>query len=179
MVEDAEVRDGGLLLRPSEVAREPNGLGERLQSMRILGFIGCAGVVLALTACGAPESATEKATPSSQGAAAVWLLAEDAHLSDSSVRVPVEVQRLGCASGVTGSVRVPTVEYTDADIVVTFFVEPDPDGGDCPSNERVGYEVRLEQPVNGRRLVDGQCRPGREAATTSLCRPNGIRWAPQ
>jgi hypothetical protein len=154
-----------------------------------------------LSACGtetdgytskvAPSSASPTAappTPRSEASAsrdpvipgdsAVWWPAKDARLRSSSTAFTVDVSRLGCNSGVTGKVLEPSVDYGASRVVLTFHVQPDSDGGTCPSNERESYDVILTEPLNDRTLVDGQCLRRGEAATTSYCLPDGTRWAP-
>ena len=74
----------------------------------------------------------------------------------------------------TGRVLAPTVELTDAEVVVTFLVETDLDGGECPSNDAVPYEVDLGEPIGDRALVDGACLEG-GAVSTSFCADGAVR----
>lgn len=111
------------------------------------------------------------------GDAAVWFVDPDAPPTPSTSTFTAQVSRLGCNSGVTGKVQRPGVVFTDTEVVVAFTVEPDPDGGNCPTNDRVPYEVQLGQPIGDRVLVDGACSSGGEAATTSYCdEDRGVRW---
>lgn len=110
------------------------------------------------------------------GDPAVWSIPEGTQLTKSSTVFTVDVQRLGCNSGVTGKALAPTIEYTDSEVMLTFQVEADKDGGRCPSNNPVEYNVTLDEPLGNRTLADGQCSPGEAAANTSHCRPDGIRW---
>ncbi|WP_435743063.1 hypothetical protein [Nocardioides sp. SYSU DS0663] len=121
-----------------------------------------------------PESRPDPAA--GPGDPAVWHVADAAGLTASTTTLTADVQRLGCNSGVTGRVLSPVVEYSPTQVVVTFEVEADPDGGDCPGNRAVPYDVELAEPLGDRALVDGQCRPGEAAATTSHCSSGGLRW---
>lgn len=78
------------------------------------------------------------------------------------------VSRIACNSGVTGEVLAPDVQIRDSDVVVTFTVQPENAGP---------YEVRLNEPIGNRPLIDGQCLPGGEALDTSLC-IHPARWTP-
>ena len=114
------------------------------------------------------------------GAAAVWTLADRTSVTDSSTRFVALVTRLECNSGVTGEVLPPAVRVTGTEVVVTFTVEPRGAGAaDCQGNDQVAYDVLLDAPLGARALVDGQCLPGAEAATTSYCRQRGTRWEPR
>jgi hypothetical protein len=66
-----------------------------------------------------------------------------------------------------------------AEVVVTFSVAPQQLGAaDCQGNDQIPFEVDLGEPLQGRALVDGQCLPGGEAATTSFCVPDATRFRP-
>lgn len=111
------------------------------------------------------------------GDTAVWSLQRDARLSEATTVFIANVQRLACNSGVTGRVLEPTVTYGDTRVVVTFAVQRAPDGDrTCQANRMVADKVELSEPLGDRELVDGACLAGGEAATTSHCRKNGVRW---
>jgi hypothetical protein len=46
----------------------------------------------------------------------------------------------------------------------------------CEETEEIPYDVTLDEPLGDRRMVDGQCLPGGEAETTTLCSTGGIRF---
>jgi hypothetical protein len=118
-----------------------------------------------------PDSAPEP------GDAAVWDVDPAALPSANSTSFTANVSRLGCNGGMTGTVLRPGVRLEETRIVITFTVEADPDGGDCPSNDWVPYQVDLGEPIGSRALVDGSCIDESEAATTSHCSEDaGIRW---
>lgn len=111
-----------------------------------------------------------------RGETAVWELADPALVSAESTDLDVLVTRVACASGVTGAVRAPQVSYERDHVVVTIDVEPLPgDAYDCQGNDAVPVVVRLSEPLGARLLVDGACADP-EAADTSFCRDEGIRW---
>lgn len=68
---------------------------------------------------------------------------------------------------------------SESEVVVTFSVAPkQPGAAACPGNDQVSYEVDLGEPLRDRALVDGQCLPGAEAATTSFCATGPTRFRP-
>lgn len=137
-----------------------------------------------ILASSAPGSALTLSTHAPRGDGAHWTVDSDA-VKKSSVSFVADVQRMGCAGGVTGRVRKPAVELRRSAIVVTFTVAPHIAGGDCPMNPQVPYTVKLGERVGNRRLLDGACLAARRAGTQNgACSVNGepptaIRWAPQ
>lgn len=103
------------------------------------------------------------------GDPAVWSVAPGERPTPTSTSFTAAVSRLGCNSGVTGDVLEPRVDYNPSQIIVTFEVAADRDGGLCPSNKPVDVQVDLSEPIGDRDLIDGQCRPGAAAETTSFC----------
>lgn len=113
------------------------------------------------------------------GDPAIWFIDPSESPSTDRSTFRAQVSRLGCNSGVTGEVLRPGVVITVDEVIITFNVAHDPDGGDCPSNDLVSYEVDLGEPVGQRVLVDGACAPGAAAETTSHCsEDSGVRWRP-
>jgi hypothetical protein len=110
------------------------------------------------------------------GDVAVWEADPGAPPSPDATSFTARVTRLGCNSGVTGTVLRPGVVVTDEEVVVTFTVEADPDGGFCPSNDWVDVEVDVGQPIGTRTLVDGACTDGSRAGSTTSCENDGRRW---
>jgi hypothetical protein len=111
------------------------------------------------------------------GDAAVWDVDPSALPSEDASSFMAKVSRLGCNGGMTGVVLRPGVRLEESRIVITFTVEADPDGGTCPDNDWVSYQVDLGEPIGSRTLVDGSCIDEAEAATTSHCSEEaGIRW---
>ncbi len=119
----------------------------------------------------------EPASDPEPGDAAVWDVDPAVPPAADSSSFTANVSRLDCNGGVTGTVLRPGVRPEETRIIITFTVEADPDGGDCPSNDWVPYEVDLGAPIGSRTLVDGSCLDEAEAATTSHCAEDaGIRW---
>jgi hypothetical protein len=67
----------------------------------------------------------------------------------------------------------------ESEVVVTFIVAAKrPGAASCPGNDQVSYEVDLGEPLQDRTLVDGQCLPGGEGATTAFCASGSTRFKP-
>jgi len=120
------------------------------------------------------------ATVDSPGDVAVWTLESASDVLGSSSAFTALVTRLGCSGGVTGEVLEPTVEIGETEIVVTFFVAAlDSDlEQTCPGNDEVPYVVVLVEPIGDRPILDGSCRDGSRAASTSFCAAGAARWVP-
>ena len=156
--------------------------------LRLVSACVCALLVAACgsetgpSATGSEEATAPSASTSADAgarAAAVWVLGPGQSLQRSSTKFTALVSRLGCNGGVTGQVLPPDVHMGDSEIVVTFFVAPkQPDLATCPANDQIPYDIDLGRPLAGRALVDGHCLPGREAAATSFCTPDAIRFRP-
>lgn len=111
------------------------------------------------------------------GDVATWSLAPDELLDPKSTFLVVEVTRLGCASGITGKVLDPQIQYEDAQVLLHIDVEKMGQGGqNCQGNDAVPVEIRLDQPLGVRELVDAACLEG-EAVGTAGC-TDAVRWAP-
>lgn len=116
--------------------------------------------------------------PTPEGATAVWAVSDTEPPNPTNRYFTAVVTRLECSSGETGEVRDPAIAVDGDRIVVTFAVEPLPDGEyTCPSNNLVPYVVELDEPLGNRDLVDGACLSG-EAASTSHCSGGAVRWSP-
>ena len=87
------------------------------------------------------------------GDAAVWVTDHSQRPGPEDSTFTALVSRLGCNSGVTGEVLRPGVRFSETRVVVTFTVTADRDGGDCPSNDQVPFEVQLGQPLGERTLL--------------------------
>lgn len=59
--------------------------------------------------------------------------------------------------------------------MVTFDVPPVRGDAACPVNEEVRYDVRLDQPLDGRSLVDGWCLTEDAGSATPEC-ASARRW---
>lgn len=109
-------------------------------------------------------------------APAVWELASERRLDDSATSFTVLVSRLGCNSGVTGTVNSPTIVLFETEVVVTFSVSPgEPEIADCRGNDQIPYEVTLPEPLGERVLIDGACEKG---GGLVVCESRGIRYSP-
>ena len=111
-------------------------------------------------------------------AVATWDLTKDQTPGSDTTAFTVDVTRLGCNSGETGTVNDPDIEMTDTQVVITFTVSPgDPSSADCQGNNAVSYDVELPDALGERELVDGGCA-STEATSTAPCQPSGVRYTP-
>lgn len=111
------------------------------------------------------------------GDVATWSLAPDELLDPKTTSLVVEVTRLGCASGTTGTVLDPQLQYDDTQVLLRTDVEKiGPGAHDCQGNDAVPVEIHLDQPLGVRALVDAACLQG-EAVGTAAC-TEAVRWAP-
>ncbi|MCO1340071.1 hypothetical protein BJH93_14425 [Kocuria polaris] len=109
---------------------------------------------------------------------AMWRIDDASPPSSDSTRVDVLVTRLECSGGITGEVKEPTVTESPSEVVVTFTVEDlGLEAATCQSNPEVPASFTLNEPLGERRLIDGQCFSGGDAATTSFCESD-VRWEP-
>lgn len=140
------------------------------------GAVSSQGTSTTAPSDGATTSSTQLAD-SEDGATAVWSTDADDPPTPTSQSFTAMVSRLGCSGGKTGKVLPPSVSVEKTRIVVTFAVEPLPDGFyHCPGNDSVPHVVELDEPIGDRDLVDGACL-SREAETTSFCSEGGAtRW---
>lgn len=114
----------------------------------------------------------------SDEAVATWDLTKGQAPDSDTTEVTVEVTRLGCNSGETGTVNDPDIEMTDTQVVITFTVSPgEPRSANCQGNNAVSYDVELPEALGERELVDGGC-VSTEATDTAPCRPSGVRYSP-
>jgi hypothetical protein len=111
-------------------------------------------------------------------AVATWDLTEDQTPDADTTTFTVDVTRLGCNSGETGTVNDPNIEMSDTQVVITFTASPgEPNTADCQGNNAVSYDVELPEALGERELVDGGCA-STEARGTAPCQPNGVRYTP-
>jgi len=127
-------------------------------------------VILTVAAGWAVRSSAPSSDP------AVWQVAPGEKLSAESTSFTAQVYRVGCNSGVDGDPDPPVVELRDNEIVITFEVQPHSSGGDCQGTMGVPYDVALGEPLGNRTLVDGECREGGNASSTSFCAKDGVRF---
>ena len=137
---------------------------------RMLAAALSAALLIAASGCALTESLDDRAM-------AVWEVAPQQQLDESSTTVDVLVTRLGCNSGVTGTVNEPTVSVVDTEAVITFTVSPgQPEAAECQGNDQVPYELALPQPLGELTLIDGACDTT-EARGTVYCE-SAVRYAP-
>lgn len=148
----------------------------------------CVGVGLVLSACavespgtnrGSQESVVSRGGPDQEqpvGDVASWLLSEDQLLDPTTSFLVLDVTRLGCSGGVTGSVLDPVVVSEPDRVVIRTDVEPVGGANDCQGNDAVSVEIALDESLGMRELVDAACLHG-EAVGTAAC-PGAVRWAP-
>ena len=145
----------------------PAWLRPQRMKIAILAFAVLATVP---AACGALPGST---------ASAVWNLAPGQDLDARTTTVDVLVTRVGCNSGVTGTVVKPEIQLEDDRVIVAFSVQPgEPASADCQGNPEVAYSLTLPEPLGSRQLVDGQCLTDEDAARTVFCDDGGVRYAP-
>ena len=104
--------------------------------------------------------------PGGLGRADWWLDRDAAPLAAADRSIHALVQENACASGRSpeGRIQAPSIAYFEDAIVITMSIRPLPGDQDCPSNPAARFEIRLDQPIAGRRLLDGGVFPPRDAA---------------
>ncbi|MGI9016124.1 MAG: hypothetical protein ACR2HR_03300 [Euzebya sp.] len=95
---------------------------------------------------------------------ASWAPSADADLSAESTVIALDVIERACASATPaeGRIVVQDIRYEEAAIVVTIGVIPLPGGNDCPGNPITPFTLELDEPLNGRQLLDGASNPPSE-----------------
>jgi hypothetical protein len=138
--------------------------------------LGCTAVVV-VSGCGAPAG-SERSAGASEGSTGVWELLDAAAVGPESTELRLGVTRLECASGETGTVLQPDVQFERDRIVIRTDVEPLTGGTyDCQGNNTVPVNVGLSEPIGNRDLVDAACLGG-EAVDTVFCADGPVRWSP-
>ncbi len=108
----------------------------------------------------------------------LWQLSDAAAVTVDSTAIAVDVTRLECSGGQTGTVLPPTVTYEADRILIGTFVAALPPGAySCPGNPGVTVTVELAEPVGPRQLVDAACVEG-PAVGISFCGEGAVRWSP-
>ena len=131
----------------------------------------CVMVSLSAVLCGGCRLFNDEAV-------ATWELTEGQVFGADSTAFTVDVTRLGCNSGETGTVNGPDIEMTDTQVVITFTVSPgEPGAATCQGNKAVSYGVELPEKIGERELIDGGCA-ATEAASTATCQRSGVRYKP-
>lgn len=145
--------------------------------------------VVALSGCAVEQPSTNGGSMASEVAPAVssleplagdvatWSLAPAELLDPKTTFLIVEVTRLGCASGITGTVLDPQIQYDETQVLLRTDVERiGPGAHECQGNDAVPVEIHLDQAMGVRELVDAACLQG-EAVGTAAC-TEAVRWAP-
>lgn len=160
----------------------------RLGRRFLIGALACSALMLSGCDASAPDvggagSPTQKVSDTGSlapevGEIGTWELLNSSEVTSDSTTLQLGVTRLGCAGGVTGTVRDPMVQVEQERIVIRADVEPlSPGAYTCQGNNVVPVAVQLNQPVGKRELVDAACLEGR-AINTAACTNNGVRWRP-
>lgn len=93
---------------------------------------------------------------------ASWAPSADADLSSESTVISLDVIEQACASATPaeGRIVVRDIRYEEDAIVVTLGVIPRAGGSNlCPSNPITPFTLELDEPLNGRELLDGANNP--------------------
>lgn len=109
------------------------------------------------------------------GEPATWVIAPREEPSGQTTSFTALVTGVKCSNGETGRVLDPSIQETDAAIIITFTVQP-AELGDCPSNNQVAYQVELDEPIGSRSLVDGLCSAAPRLSNSVFCADGDQRW---
>ena len=108
-----------------------------------------------------------------------WELSNPAEVNVDSTTVHLNVTRISCSSGETGTVLSPEVMYETDRIVIRTPVAALPKGAyTCHGNNSVPLTVQLREPVGARQLVDGECLDEPSLDDTAFCLGGPVRWHP-
>ncbi|MGP5070905.1 hypothetical protein ACTXOR_00725 [Arthrobacter rhombi] len=125
---------------------------------------------LLLAGCSAPAP--------SGSVTAAWDLRTPQKVTPDSTSLDVDVYRLECSGGTTGTVERPHVAYEPERILVHGLLSDLPDGNStCLGVSPAPTTINLSEPVGHRAIVDASCL---EEDNTDLtgCEDQGIRWRP-
>jgi len=148
-----------------------------------------AAIALALSGCTAADSSVDAPSPDRAtdsaatplvefGDPGAWKLIDPSEVTDESTTLVIAVTRVDCASGVTGRILEPLIEFESDRIVIRADVEElDPGVQTCQGNDAVPMTIDLTEPVGDRELVDAYCLDA-TAVTTAPCAEGGVRWQP-
>lgn len=111
--------------------------------------------LLALGGCNLVEGTLRGPQP------ATWGLAGGQEIDAGTTLFVAMVTERECASGQSSEGRVvgPEINYTDDSVVISFEVRPLGGGQDCQGNPSTRVEVRLDEPLGERLLLDGFSDP--------------------
>jgi hypothetical protein len=131
---------------------------------KTVGLALIAVAVVGLNACTAAPASSP----------ATWTLT--AQVTSESTTLELGVQRVECASGVTGDVLDPAVSYeTDRIVIEARVAANGMTAADCQDNDVVAYTLDLTEPVGERSLVDAICLAPPNSSH-SYCTDGGVRW---
>jgi photosystem II stability/assembly factor-like uncharacterized protein len=113
----------------------------------------------------AATTASSTADAAEVGPASWWVDPRDLPVKPTTTQIHAFVLEKSCASGRSpaGRVRDPIIEYRPDSIVVTFTITKRPGEQDCPGNPPFPVQLRLDEPMGGRLLLDGSSVPPRDA----------------
>jgi hypothetical protein len=156
----------------------------RVVGAALAGSVAVAVIGVAATAfTGGDPDATPPSTIGQRdapaGDPATWVVEDPRELGATTTSFSVLVSRYSC--GENGPIDPPVITYEASRIVVRLSVARLEPGVvyDCVGHPGAPYDVVLEQPINGRNLVDGACEPGQPAATSGACTfVDPVRWSP-
>ena len=118
------------------------------------------------------------AVPPAIGSPATWVLAKPKSVSRASISLELEVTRVECSGGKTGTILQPVVSMGPEDIVIRADAQPLTGGShSCQGNDSVTVTITLPEPVGDRPLMDAVCLEGR-TVRTSYCADGAARWKP-
>ncbi len=106
-------------------------------------------------------------------APARWELAADPPVRPNSTSFVALVTEQNCTSGASSEGRIdrPRISYTPDAVIITFSVEPRPEGfHTCQGNQPTPYTVELPEPVGDRELKDGLTYPPRKVEVSTYGR---------
>ncbi len=109
---------------------------------------------------------------------AAWDLRTPQKVTPDSTSLDVDVYRLECSGGTTGTVEEPNVTYEPERILIRGLLSDLPDGSyTCLGVSPAPATIELSEPVGNRTIMDASCL---EEDNTDLtgCEDQGIRWRP-
>jgi hypothetical protein len=100
---------------------------------------------------------------------ATWNIVPGQEIDSTTQAFMIDVTESACASGKSSAdrLRTPIIVYEPDRVVVTFAVDPLPDGDaqDCQGNPPTRVRVELAEPLGDRKLFDGGTLPWHDPAS--------------
>jgi hypothetical protein len=120
------------------------------------------------TAAGPTPPATLTPTAADPGVSMVatwWLDPASLPIDPGATQLRGFVLERECASGHSpeGRILAPDIDYGAEALTITFSIAPLPGDQDCVGNTPFGVVFGLEDPVDGRPILDGGTVPARDA----------------